>query len=138
MLIPMLAILFLNIGIICRLKASTKRHKTMTSSEEANKQREKIQRNMTISLLTISFAFIILHTPMAVHNLASFARFETNEKERADWLLFNACSFMLFGSLNSVNFYLYFLSGRKNRQHTLALLCFWRRRSVMSDSRSER
>ena len=138
MLIPMLAILFLNIGIIYRLKASTKRHKTMTSSEEANKQREKVQRNMTISLLTVSFAFIILHTPMSVHNLASFVHFETTEKERADWLLLNACSYMLFDAQNSVNFYLYFLSGRKYRQHTLTLLCFWRRRSGMSDSRSER
>ena len=138
MLIPMLAILFLNIGIIYRLKASTKRHKTMTSSEEANKQREKVQRNMTISLLTVSFAFILLHTPMSVHNLASFVHFETTEKERADWLLLNACSYMLFDAQNSVNFYLYFLSGRKYRQHTLALLCFWRRRSGMSDSRSER
>ena len=82
-LIPMLVILFLNIGIIYRLKASTKRHKTMTNSEETNKQREQVQRNMTISLLTVSFAFIILHTPMAVHNLASFAHFETTERKTA-------------------------------------------------------
>ena len=127
---PMGVIFFCNIVIIYKLNQSTKRHKKMTSSEEARKHREKEQRNTTITLLTVSFTFLILHTPIAVYQIFSFMRQESSQKERADWLFVNVIASSLMELQNSVNFYLYFLSGRKYREHTLSMILFWRKRKI--------
>lgn len=133
-LIPMLTIFLCNIAIIFRLKQSTERHKEMTSSEESRKNREKEQRNLTISLLTVSFAFLILHTPYAVYNCIAFLRHGNEDQAKeAVWVFVNAIGLIIAEVQNSVNFYLYFLSGRRYRQQTLQLFMFCRKRKSARD-----
>ena len=135
--IPMVAIFFCNILIIIRLKQSTERHKKMTSSEEARKNREREQRNMTITLLTVSFTFLILHVPTVTYQIASFIRFESTPEEKANWLFLNAMASTFMELQNSVNFYLYFLSGRRYREQTLKMILICRSRPA-KDAHTEK
>lgn len=121
--IPMIIIFFSNLFIIAGLQQSTKRHQQMTSSEEARKKREKEQRNTTITLLSVSLAFLVLHTPLAVYNCFSLARAEvTDQEELATWDFINVFGLTMMELQNSVNFYLYFLTGRRYRQITFNIL----------------
>ena len=120
--IPMTVILVCNILIITNLRESTKRHKQMTSSEDSRKIRDKEQRNVTITLLTVSFAFIILHIPLAVYNTQALSKHEiTDHYAYAVWDFINVCGISFAEFQNSLNFYLYFLTGRKYRQNTVNL-----------------
>ena len=121
--IPMIVIFLSNILIITRLQQSTKRHQQMTSSEESRKKREKEQRNTTISLITVCFAFLILHMPLAVYNISSISRAErSSQEEVAIWDFVNFFGLTMMELQNSVNFYLYFLSGKRYRQVTFSIL----------------
>lgn len=134
--IPMLTIFVCNVTIIYRLRKSTARHKEMTSSEESRKIREKEQRNLTITLLVVSFAFLILHIPAAVYNCFAFLRHEVVGEAEANWVFINTIGITMSELQNSVNFYLYFLSGRKYRRHTIQLFCPWRK-TGKDDRRSD-
>ena len=113
--IPMVLITLSNVLIIIRLQQSTKRHQQMTSSEESRKKREKEQRNITITLLVVSFTFLVLHTcmPIAVYNSFSLSRADMRRDGNiAKWYFLNFCGLALAELQNSVNFFLYFLTGR--------------------------
>ena len=115
--IPMIIIGLCNIKIIHCLRQSTKRHKQMTSNEESRQKRVKEQRNTTITLLSVSFAFLILHSPLAVYNcLAMSTTVITDPKSIAIWEFLNLFGLALAELQNSINFYLYFLTGRRYRQ----------------------
>ena len=111
--IPMIVIFLSNVLIIIRLYQSTKRHRQMTSSEEAKKRREKEQRNTTITLISVCVAFVLLHMPLAAFNLYADKIPETNDQETlANWGFVNLFGLSVMEVQNSVNFYLYFLTGR--------------------------
>ena len=121
--IPMILISLSNVLIITRLRQSTKRHQQMTSSEESRKKREKEQRNTTITLTAVCFAFLVLHMPIAIYNIFSFSVNEiTNQEEKANWTFLNMFGLSLMEVQNSVNFYLYFLTGRRYRQVTFNII----------------
>ena len=121
--IPMIIIFLCNILIIYRLQQTTKRHKEMTSNEESRRKREKEQRNTTITLLTVSFAFLILHTPITVYNCMAMSTIVINDREvRATWEFINFVGLTVAEFQNSVNFYLYFLTGRRYRKAFYSLI----------------
>ena len=129
--IPMIVIFFSNVLIIIRLYQSTKRHRQMTSSEVAKKRREKEQRNTTITLISVCVAFLLLHMPLAAYNLSLDTVLETNDQEKiANWLFVNMFGLSLMEVQNSVNFYLYFLTGRRYRRFTYTFLLPCRRGSI--------
>ena len=129
--IPMIVIFFSNVVIIIRLYQSTKRHRQMTSSEEAKKRREKEQKNATITLVSVCVAFFLLHMPLAAYNLYSDKVFDTDDQESiANWGFVNMFGLSLMEVQNSVNFYLYFLTGRRYRRFTYNILFPCRRGSV--------
>ena len=117
--IPMIVIFLCNIIIIHGLQQSTKRHQKMTINEESRHKREKEQRNTTITLLSVSFAFLILHTPLAVYNCMAMAANQLRDPEvRATWYFINHLGLTVVEVQNSINFYLYFLTGRRYRKVT--------------------
>ena len=129
--IPMIVIFFSNVLIIIRLYQSTIRHRQMTSSEEGKKRRGKEQRNATITLVSVCVAFFLLHMPLAVYNLYSDKVFNTDDQESiANWGFVNMFGMSLMEVQNSVNFYLYFLTGRRYRQFTFSILLPCRKGSV--------
>lgn len=122
--------------IICRLQQSTKRHRKMTSNEESKQKREQEQRNTTITLLSVSFAFLILHTPLAIYNCMAMSAIQlTDQQALANWYFINHFGLTMMEVQNSINFYLYFLTGRRYRAVTFSLF-FPCRRIHMSKGKS--
>ena len=80
----MIVIFLCNSLITIRLQQSTKRHRLITSRDEAMHRRESAQRNVTITLLAVSFAFLVLHMPLAVYNCFSLSRAEMNNQEECN------------------------------------------------------
>ena len=120
--IPMIIIFLCNIMIICRLQQSTKRHHQMTQNDVSIQKREKEQRKTTIILLSVSIAFLLLHTPYAVYNCLAMVDALTGDQEAyAKWTFFNYFGMTTAGLQNSVNFFLYFLSGRRYRRTVCGL-----------------
>ena len=129
--IPMIVIFCSNVLITIRLYQSTKRHRQMTSSEEAKKRREKEQRNTTITLVSVCVAFFLLHIPLAAYNLVMDTVHKTTDQEKiANWEFLNLFGLSMMEVQNSVNFYLYFLTGRRYRQFTFSILFPCRKGSV--------
>ena len=122
--IPLIIIVLSNILIITRLQQSTKRHQQMTSSNEAREKREREQRNTTITLICVCIAFVLLHMPIAIYNCAILSRTDSGNQEIiAKWEFVNYFGMVLAEAQNSMNFYLYFLTGRRYREVTFSLLC---------------
>ena len=129
--IPMMVFFSSNVLIIIRLYQSTKRHRQMTSIEDARKRREKEQRNATITLVSVCVAFFLLHMPLAAYNFYSDKVFDTDDqKSIANWGFVNMFGLSLMEVQNSVNFYLYFLTGRRYQQFTFSILFPCRKGSV--------
>ena len=105
--IPMIIIFFCNMMIIYRLQQSTKRHQRMTNYEESRQKRENEQRNTTITLLCVSFAFLLLHTPLAIYNFMKISvTVLTDAKARATWNFINSFGLTMAELQNNINFYL--------------------------------
>lgn len=127
-LIPMIIIFLCNFLIIYRLQQSTKRHKQMTSNEKSRQKRTKEHRNTTITLLTVSLAFLVLHAPIAVYNCIAMSPIViTDPKTAAEFAFFNSLALALAELQNSVNCYLYFLTGRRYRRSTFDIFIPCRR-----------
>ena len=121
--IPMIVIILSNMLIITRLQQSTKRHQQMTSSNEARLKRERDQRNTTITLIVVSIAFVVLHMPIAIYNCFALSRTgQGNQSTVAKWEFVNYLGMTMAEMQNSMNFYLYFLTGRRYRQVTFSIL----------------
>ena len=126
--IPMIVIFLSNMLIVTRLQQSTKRHQQMTSSEVARKKREKEQRNTTITLIAVCVAFLTLHMPIAIYNCFAIYRDEMiSQEEIANWEFVNGLGLTMAELQNSINFYLYFLTGKRYRQVTYRILSPCRR-----------
>ena len=121
--IPMIVIILSNLVIITRLQQSTKRHQQMTSSNEARLKRERDQRNITITLIVVCVAFVVLHLPLAIYNCFALSKIGTGNQETiANWEFVNNLGLTMMEFQNSLNFYLYFLTGRRYRQVTFSIL----------------
>ena len=133
--IPMIIICLCNIKIIHCLRQSTKRHEQMTSNEESKQKRNKEQRKTAITLLSVSFAFLVLHTPLAVYNCHAMSRTRlTDQGDIATWEFTNFFGLTMAELQNSVNFYLYFLTSRRYRKIMLRILLTCRPKSASPES----
>ena len=100
-----------------------KRHQQMISNGESRQKRDKEQRNTTLTLLAVCFAFLILHTPLAVYNcMAMTAITFCDNQVRVNWYFINYFGLTMAEVQNSINFYSYFLIERRYRQLTFSLL----------------
>ena len=122
--IPMVVIILSNMLIVNGLQQSTKRHQQMTSSNEARIKRERIQRNTTLTLCAVCIAFVVLHMPTAIYSCFSLSKIGRGDQQTiANWEFVNFIGIIMAELQNSMNFYLYFLTGRRYRKVTFSLLC---------------
>lgn len=120
--VPMVIIFLCNITIIYRLQQSTRRHQQMTNNKDAKQKREKEQRHTTVTLLVTSFAFVVLHTPLAVYNCLAMSMLVIRDSQAKATLRFlNSFGLTMAELQNSINFYLYFLTGRRYRHEMIRL-----------------
>ena len=121
--IPMTVIILSNMVIITRLKQSTRRHQQMTRSNEARLKRERDQRNTTITLIVVCIVFVVLHMPLAIYNCFALSKIgKGNQQTIANWEFVNDLGLVIAELQNSMNFYLYFWTGRRYRQVTFSIL----------------
>ena len=122
--IPMVVIILSNMVIITRLQQSSNRHQHMTSSNDARLKRERDHRNITITLIVVCIAFVVLHMPLAIYNCFALSKIgKGNQQTIANREFVNAVGLVIAELQNSMNFYLYFLTGRRYRQVMYSLLC---------------
>ena len=109
--------------IITRLQQSTKRHQQMTISNEAKLKRERDQRNTTITLIVVCIAFVVLNMPLAIYNCFVLSKVGQGDQQTiANWEFVNVLGMTMAELQNSLNFYLYFLTGQRYRQMTCSML----------------
>ena len=124
----MIVIILAKMVIITRLRQSTKRNQQMTSSNETRIKRERDQRNTTITLVVVCIVFVVFHMPIAIYNCFVLSKFGTgNQEVIANWEFVNALWITMLELQNSMNFYLFFLTGRRYREVRFSVLFLCRR-----------
>ncbi|RUS91829.1 hypothetical protein EGW08_000400 [Elysia chlorotica] len=81
-----------------------------------------VQRQVTIMLFTTTLVFVLLMFPLCAFKVAdTHWKVEALSNEYAAKYLVYQLSYILCDSTHAINFYLYFLSARKFRNHFLAM-----------------
>ena len=77
----------------------------------------------TVTLIVVSVVFLFLNLPSDVFFIGYASKPTATTKEYADqWLFHDVVNFLAYAS-NSINFFMYFVSGRKFRQAAWDVIC---------------
>ena len=123
-------LLIMNSVIIHSLRMRSNWTKSIENRSQGNENRRKsLERNIYITLLLVSFTFIILTCPiiLLIISLMVFDYTKTST-HLAGYFLFYHIGQKAFYTNNGINFFLYVASGKKFRGDLLNL--FWKRRNV--------
>lgn len=105
------------------------RHSLSVGDKQQVTSRKKTASSMTLTLMVISFTFIILTGPICVYLLMKPYLFDdvalSNEKEAVRRFVFAVINLMWYSN-SAINFYLYCLSGSKFRAE-LRVMCYNRK-----------
>ena len=101
----------------------------MTSDQETIDKKTKENRRMTILLLSVSGVFVLLHIPYAI--ILAFNYFKppivvwmTEDPEGfAKYLAYTTIGFVIRDFQNSLNFFLYCISGNRFRSTFMKIFC---------------
>lgn len=119
--IPAVVILLLNVLIVVQVRrAQVQQRKMQQSAARGQDQTAQITR----MLLAVSISYWFLTIPMAIYFAGSqyFFDFTDLYSYSAAYLTQQVCAFLLLTN-NSINFYLYCLTGNKFRQELRAMFC---------------
>ncbi|XP_023932926.1 orexin receptor type 2-like [Lingula anatina] len=100
---------------------STANHKTPTLDS-----RERSQRQVTRMLLVVTFAYVILVTPINLLNTGVINLWDTTQNVARQWVF--TVSVLLFYINHSINFWLYCFSAPKYRHEFFEMVYFAKRR----------
>ena len=120
----------------CRLKqhAGTNDNKSRTERNRRAKEIKIGGRGVTAMLVSVSVAFLILTSPLFILRLCYRFVDKTSRHMHAIYILaFHICHKLLYMNA-TVNFYLYFLTGRKFRRELKKRLCGGRKAVLTSYS----
>jgi hypothetical protein len=127
--IPMLVICTSNCIIGWKLKQISAVRQQMSSSEETIKKRENEQRKMTIVLMTISISFCVLHIPYILVLVWFYLYpdvyeiYYNDQRDFAKYILYTRLGMLIAEFHNSLNFFLYCISGSKFRKMFMSIFC---------------
>ena len=118
--IPFSLLLLMNSVIIHAL-----RHREMYIKNDATeKKKDGTNRQLTITLLSVTFAFIILCAPQYIrYVIYSVKSYTTRPTDYALYILAAQTSNKMFFTNNAVNFFLYCVGGSKFRSDLRNLFC---------------
>ncbi|XP_064597270.1 allatostatin-A receptor-like [Liolophura sinensis] len=113
-IIPCSSLLILNIVIIVGMRSSLKKQKRMVLDDSGKKDAQ--QRQVTVMLLSMSFAYIVFFVPVSIYMVASIGFNVYESPEILAWFMFVTRVVFFFSSLNhAVNFVFYFASNSRFR-----------------------
>ena len=127
---PFLCILIFNTLIINRLlKAHFERKRHLTPNAQSSDGAKMTA--MTFTLLTLTFTFLILMTPISVYLTGQYLWWRQNHQRNADFEIFWAVANLLSYLNNAINFILYCVSGAKFRRELVNIFhCFIKQNNV--------
>ena len=134
--LPFLMLLIMNSVIIQTLRMRSKwSRKSLYNRGEENRSKS-LERNIYITLLLVSFMFIILTLPSMLFGTYSMVfDYKMIPTRLAGYYLFYHIGQKAFYTSNGINFFLYVASGKKFRGDLLTL--FRKRRNVENSNSSE-
>lgn len=126
-LIPFIAILFCNLLIVHIIKVSLRlrcnmRNQQATALKKGTSYYEMVmQRQIMLMLFTATLVFVLLLFPICVFKVTdNIWEVSPLTRQYAIKYLCNQLAFVLCDSTHAVNFYLYFLSAKKFRNHFIS------------------
>lgn len=124
--IPVIILVPCNIMIIVSLKRSSKKLLKLTNkvNKEQAMEKEKQQNQITVMLVSVSIVFVVLTLPYVIFFLiAIYWDFRYNYSGVAIYFFLEQVAYLSAESNHAVNFFLYFLTGKKFRDSFFRLLC---------------
>ena len=128
--LPFVILLVFNSLIIVSLVKNKGIFSNMTKDERSS--REKHHR-LAITLLSISFTWIITTMPRPLHQIATPQ--PTSMDEAGYRLLGKVICYMLMYTNHSINFFLYCLTGQRFRVVFMKFMCNWKQRTNSQQAR---
>ncbi|XP_061169110.1 gastrin-releasing peptide receptor-like [Saccostrea echinata] len=123
---PFCLLTILNFLIIAGIRDSVKKQKDLTNLQQ---KQSKQHTQITVMLVTVSVVFTVLTMPNCIFFIYDgYWDFEKSCYETALYHLIYQVVFVLSDLNHAVNFYFYFLSGKKFRKHFLKLICCSKRK----------
>ena len=101
------------------------RHTLAAGTESQLRQRQSKTSSMNVTLISVSFTFVALTLPICVIFIKQFFRtsaFQGDVEEAAKSFLVETLGTVLWLTNNSINFYIYVLTGSKYRAELLRML----------------
>ncbi|ESP02781.1 hypothetical protein LOTGIDRAFT_156726 [Lottia gigantea] len=125
-IIPCILLFIFNFLIIFGIRRSGRIQKDLTNSK-SDQMAEKFrqQRQITIMLVVVSIVFVMLTIPNCLFYIVKpYWTYQKNSYDHAKFVMTNQIIFVLSDSNHAVNFYLYFLSGKRFRRRFFdTILC---------------
>lgn len=132
-IIPFVLLIIFNTLIICGIKMASSKQKMLTNKIDKTKGTDKVkhQQQITVMLISISVVFVILTVPnCCLFILKNYWNFKKDIHTYATYFLVVNVIFFLSDLNHAINFYLYFLSGRKFRRMFINSICCCRRKPL--------
>ena len=122
-IVPITLLLLLNTAIVNGVRKAVNSQKRMTS-DAANSGGDGQSKQITVTVLTISFTFILCTLPIATSNIAERFLSDINDPILVSkFALAGYTGRMLFSVNHGVNFLLYIFSGKRFRDEFLEVFC---------------
>ena len=134
-LLPFFILLVGNTILIIKLKSRDRQRKYLTKNSES------MGRHVTMMLMTASFAFLVVNTPLNTCIILlkyMLPEWRDDPISTAKWGFIYSTTNLIGYSNHAINFYLYFISGSKFRQEAKELLCSWSCRYITTESLRDR
>ena len=124
-LLPFSLLLAMNIAIIVQTYRAQKLRRAMSQTGAPSAAKDEHVR-LTIMLLTLTFTFILLTTPISFYQIyTSVADLQhLTSKETADLIFTNKLLMNMMYLNHAINFFLYCVTGKRFRQEFLVMIRF--------------
>ena len=132
-IVPCILLIFFNTMIILGIKMASSKQKLLTNKIDKTQGTEKVkyQQQITRMLVSVSVVFVILTMPNCIFFiLEGYWDYTKTIHSYAQYFLVMQVIFFLSDANHAINFYLYFLSGRKFRMMFINMICCCRKKPL--------
>lgn len=132
-IVPFILLLIFNTMIILGIKLASSKQKILTNKIDKTQGTEKVkyQQQITTMLISVSVVFVILTMPNCIFFiLEDYWNYTESIHTYAQYFLIYNVVFLLSDLNHAINFYLYFLSGRKFRMMFINMICCCRKKPL--------
>lgn len=127
--IPIIFVTLCDFTIIIKVKRASRKRTLYTSNQDKVKKLTREQRQMTIVLITVAFAFLFLHVPKVISKIwqalypNQLQMFQDNVSNYTRFIFYTTLGYIIADFQNSVNFILYCISCSKVRKILYRPIC---------------